>query len=145
MTWAYLQRAKADGIRHVEIMFDPQTHTARGVAIETVFAGLASALRQANDQWGISSCLILSFLRHLSEADAFAVLEQALPLRKQYADLWVAVGLDSAEQGNPPEKFARVYAKCRELGFRLVAHAGEEGPAGHYPGINGDTELHRAW
>lgn len=128
MTLAYLRRAHADGARHVEIMFDPQTHTARGIAIETVFAGLASALRAAHKQWGLSSYLILSFLRHLSEADAFTTLEQALPLRKQYADLWTAVGLDSAEQGNPPEKFARVYEKCKELGFRLVAHAGEEGP-----------------
>src|SRR5690606_11045573 len=110
------------------IMFDPQTHTVRGVPIDTVFQGLASAARQARSQWGISSYFILSFLRHLSEEDAFATLEQALPLRKDYADLWIAIGLDSAERGNPPEKFARVYAKCRELGFRLVAHAGEEGP-----------------
>lgn len=128
MTLAYLERVHADGARHVEIMFDPQTHTVRGVAIETVFQGLASAMRQAKAQWGLSSYLILSFLRHLSEEDAFATLEQALPLREQYADLWIAIGLDSAERGNPPEKFERVYAKCRELGFRLVAHAGEEGP-----------------
>lgn len=128
MTLAYLRRAHADGARHVEIMFDPQTHTARGIPIQTVFAGLASALRSAREQWGMSSYLILSFLRHLSEAEAFETLEQALPLRDQYADLWTAIGLDSAERGNPPEKFARVYAKCRELGFRLVAHAGEEGP-----------------
>lgn len=129
MAWAYLERAHADGARHVELMFDPQTHTSRGIAIETVFAGLARAMRQAHKQWGLSSYLILCFLRHLSEADAFEVLEQALPLREQYSDLWVAVGLDSAELGNPPEKFQRVFARCRELGFRLVAHAGEEGPA----------------
>ncbi len=128
MALAYLERVRADGARHVEIMFDPQTHTDRGVAIGTVFAGLASAMRHAREQWGLGGYLILSFLRHLSEADAFAVLEQALPLRDQYADLWIAIGLDSAERGNPPEKFARVYARCRELGFRLVAHAGEEGP-----------------
>ena len=128
MALAYLRRVHADGARHVEIMFDPQTHTARGIDIETVFAGLASAMRMARDQWGLSSYLILSFLRHLSEADAFETLAQALPLREQYADLWIAIGLDSAERGNPPEKFARVYARCRELGFRLVAHAGEEGP-----------------
>ena len=128
MTFAYLQRAHADGTRHVEIMFDPQTHTVRGIALETVFAGLASAMRQAREQWGLSSYLIFSFLRHLSEADAFDVLEKALPLRSQYADLWTTIGLDSAERGNPPGKFERVYAKCRELGFRLVAHAGEEGP-----------------
>lgn len=129
MTMAYLQRVHADGARHVEIMFDPQTHTERGIAIETVFEGLASAMRQAREQWGLSGYLILSFLRHLSEDEAFKVLEQALPLRDKYADLWVAIGLDSAEQGNPPEKFQRVYARCRDLGFRLVAHAGEEGPA----------------
>ncbi|WP_397474870.1 adenosine deaminase [Pusillimonas sp.] len=128
MTLAYLRRIHADGVRHVEIMFDPQTHTVRGVAMETIFKGLASAMRQARSQWGISGYLILSFLRHLSEEDAFTTLEQALPLREQYADIWTAIGLDSAERGNPPEKFERVYAKCRELGFRLVAHAGEEGP-----------------
>src|SRR5690606_30359535 len=128
MTIAYLKRAHADGARHAKIMFEPQTQTVQGVPIDTVFQGLASAARQARSQWGISSYFILSFLRHLSEEDAFATLEQALPLRKDYADLWIAIGLDSAERGNPPEKFARVYAKCRELGFRLVAHAGEEGP-----------------
>lgn len=129
LAMAYLQRAHADGLVHVEIMFDPQTHTHRGIAIETVFAGLARALREARDTLSISSYLLLSFLRHLSEDDAFATLEAALPLRDQYADLWIGVGLDSAEKGNPPEKFARLYARCAELGFRCVAHAGEEGPA----------------
>src|SRR5690606_15490702 len=81
------------------------------------------------DTLGLSSYLLLSFLRHLSEKQAFETLEQALPLREAYLDLWVGIGLDSGERGNPPEKFARVYARCRELGFRLVAHAGEEGPA----------------
>lgn len=128
MTIAYLKRVHADGARHVEIMFDPQTHTARGVSIETVFRGLASAARQARSQWGITSYFILSFLRHLTEDEAFATLEEALPLRDEYSDLWIAIGLDSAERGNPPEKFERIYARCRELGFRLVAHAGEEGP-----------------
>lgn len=131
MTWAYLQRAAADGVVHAEIMFDPQTHTSRGVSIETVFDGLASALRQGQKELGISSSLILSFLRHLSEADAFATLEQALPLRRQYEDLWLSVGLDSSENGNPPEKFRKVFAHCKELGFRRVAHAGEEGPAAY--------------
>ncbi|XOT97172.1 adenosine deaminase, partial [Alcaligenes pakistanensis] len=131
MTWAYFLRAQADGIVHAEIMFDPQTHTARGIAMETVFAGIARAARQAKSELGISSYLILSFLRHLSEADAFATLEAALPLRKQYADLWIAIGLDSSEKGNPPAKFEKVYARCRELEFRLVAHAGEEGPASY--------------
>ncbi len=131
MTWAYLRRAREDGVVHAEIMFDPQTHTARGVSMQTVFAGIAGAARQARRELGVSSYLILSFLRHLSEEDAFQTLEAALPLREQYADLWVAIGLDSAEKGNPPAKFERVYARCRELGFRLVAHAGEEGPASY--------------
>ena len=125
---AYLRRAHADGVVHAEIMFDPQTHTARGIALDTVFAGLARALREARDTLGMSSCLLLSFLRHLSEDDAFATLEAALPLRETYADLWIGIGLDSSERGNPPEKFARIYARCAQLGFRLVAHAGEEGP-----------------
>lgn len=129
MTLAYFKRIHEDGVVHTEIMFDPQTHTSRGVSMETIFAGIAKACRDAHTQWGISSYLILSFLRHLSEAEAFETLEAALPLREQYHDLWIAIGLDSAEQGNPPEKFARVYAHCKELGFRLVAHAGEEGPA----------------
>jgi len=129
LTLAYMRRIHADGVRHTEIMFDPQTHTTRGVAIATVMAGIARALREARQTLGISSYLILSFLRHLSEEEAFATLDEALPLRGEYEDLWCAVGLDSGEQGNPPEKFARVYARCRELGFKRVAHAGEEGPA----------------
>lgn len=129
MTLAYMQKAHADGIVHAEIMFDPQTHTARGVPIETVFAGIARALRQMRDTHGLSSYLIMCFLRHLSEEDAFETLEAALPLREQYQDLWLAIGLDSAEKNNPPEKFARVFKRCKDLGFRLVAHAGEEGPA----------------
>ncbi|WP_323017239.1 adenosine deaminase [Castellaniella sp.] len=129
LTMAYLHHAQADGLAHVELMFDPQTHTHRGIAIETVFAGLARALREARGTMGISGYLLLSFLRHLSEEDAFATLNAALPLRSQYDDLWVGIGLDSSERGNPPEKFARVYARCAELGFHLVAHAGEEGPA----------------
>lgn len=128
LTAAYLARAHADGVVHAELMFDPQTHTSRGVPIETVFAGLASAMREARQTLGLSSVLILSFLRHLPEDDALQTLETALSLREDYADLWVAVGLDSGERGNPPEKFARVYARCAELGFRLTAHAGEEGP-----------------
>lgn len=131
LAMAYLQRAHADGVVHTEIMFDPQTHTQRGIAIETVFAGLARALREARDTLGITSYLLLSFLRHLSEKDAFATLEAALPLREQHRDLWIGIGLDSSERGNPPEKFARVYRRCAELGFQLVAHAGEEGPAAY--------------
>lgn len=124
MARAYLARAVADNVVHAEIFFDPQTHTARGVGMETVVNGLYRACRDAQIEQGISSSLILSFLRHLSEEDALATLEQALPLR----DRFIGVGLDSSELGNPPEKFARVFARCRELGLHLVAHAGEEGP-----------------
>ena len=128
LTMAYVRRALADNVRHAELFFDPQTHTARGIPIETVFSGMARALRDARAANGFSSRLILCFLRHLSEEDAFATLDAALPLRESYADLWIGVGLDSGEVGNPPEKFARVFAKARELGFHVVAHAGEEGP-----------------
>ena len=129
MTWAYLERARSDGIVHVEIMFDPQTHTARGVPIEVVFSGIARALRKAQHDFGISSYMIMCFLRHLPEDDAVQTLHTALVLRDEYRDLWLGIGLDSAERGNPPAKFARVFRECKELGFRLVAHAGEEGPA----------------
>lgn len=125
MTMAYVERAVADNVRHAEIFFDPQTHTARGVDIEIVIDGIADALAQARTQYDFSSSMILCFLRHLSEEDAFATLEAALP----YRDRFVGVGLDSSERGNPPEKFARVFARARELGLHRVAHAGEEGPA----------------
>jgi adenosine deaminase len=124
MAWAYLLRAQADNVLHTEMFFDPQTHTARGVAMETVINGLHRACVDAKARLGVSALLILCFLRHLSEEDAFATLEQALPLR----DKFVGVGLDSSEVGHPPEKFAKVFARCRALGFHLVAHAGEEGP-----------------
>ncbi len=124
MARAYLQRAAADNVLHAEIFFDPQTHTARGVPIEVVVAGLHRACADAQAELGISSALILCFLRHLSEEDALQTLEAALPLR----DKFIGVGLDSSEVGHPPEKFARVFARCRELGLHLVAHAGEEGP-----------------
>ena len=124
MAHAYLARAAADNVAHTEIFFDPQTHTARGIAMGTVINGLHRACVDAQTQWGLSAVLILCFLRHLSEADAFEVLEQALP----YQDKFIGVGLDSSELGHPPEKFAQVFAKCRSLGLRLVAHAGEEGP-----------------
>lgn len=120
MTAAYLQRAEADNVRHTEIFFDPQTHTARGVPVKDVIDGIHRACQDSP----VSATLILSFLRHLSEEEAFATLEEALP----YRDKYIGVGLDSSERGNPPEKFARVFARCKELGFRLVAHAGEEGP-----------------
>lgn len=122
MTAAYLLRAKKDNIRHAEIFFDPQTHTARGVAIESVINGIHNACVAA--QSFISTRLILCFLRHLSEQDAFDTLQIALPLR----DKFMGIGLDSAEFGNPPEKFARVFAYAKSSGFYLVAHAGEEGP-----------------
>ncbi len=124
MAWAYLERAAADNVVRAEMFFDPQTHTARGVAMETVIAGLHRACVDADDRLGVSAALILCFLRHLSEDDALATLEQALP----YRDKFIGVGLDSSEVGHPPEKFARVFARCRELGLHLVAHAGEEGP-----------------
>jgi len=124
MAWAYLERAKADNVIHTEMFFDPQTHTARGVSMETVINGLHRACVQAGQQLGVSASLILCFLRHLSEEEAFETLEAALP----YRDRFIGVGLDSSEVGHPPEKFARVFARCRALGFRLVAHAGEEGP-----------------
>jgi adenosine deaminase len=128
LTMAYVQRALADEVRHAELFFDPQTHTARGVSLATVFAGISRALREARLERGFSSRLILCFLRHLSEDEALETLDAALPLRAQYADLWTGVGLDSGELGNPPEKFARVFARARGLGFHVVAHAGEEGP-----------------
>lgn len=124
MAWAYLRRAHADRVIHAEIFFDPQTHTARGVDIGVVIAGLRRACDQARAEFGMTSALILCFLRHLSEADAFATLEAALPHREHF----IGVGLDSSEVGHPPAKFSRVFARCRELGLRIVAHAGEEGP-----------------
>lgn len=127
MARAYLDRAVADNVVHTEIFFDPQTHTERGVAMETVINGLYRACRDAQIEQGISSSLILSFLRHLSEESALQTLEAALPLR----DRFIGVGLDSSELGNPPEKFERVFARCKQLGLHLVAHAGEEGPAAY--------------
>ncbi|VXB68827.1 Adenine deaminase [Burkholderia sp. 8Y] len=127
MTMAYVERALADHVTHAEIFFDPQTHTERGVAIETVVAGIESALAEGEKR-GLTSKLILCFLRHLSEDDALATYESALPLFDQYAHRLIGVGLDSSERGHPPSKFARVFAKARERGLKLVAHAGEEGP-----------------
>lgn len=124
MTMAYLERCKADNVRHTEIFFDPQTHTDRGVPFEAVIEGITSALREGERELGISSKLILCFLRHLSAEAAMDTLEQALP----YRDRIVAVGLDSAEKGHPPEKFTAVFDRARAEGFLTVAHAGEEGP-----------------
>ncbi|EMA8957413.1 adenosine deaminase [Vibrio fluvialis] len=125
LTWAYLLRCQQDNVMHTEIFFDPQTHTARGIAFETVINGITQALEKGQQELGISSQLIMCFLRHLSEADAMLTLQQALP----YKDKIVGVGLDSSEQGHPPEKFQHVFRQAREAGFIAVAHAGEEGPA----------------
>lgn len=124
MAWAYFERAAADHVVRAELFFDPQTHTERGVPFETVITGLHRACQQAQQQLGVSADLILCFLRHLSEDDAFRTLAEAEPFRH----LFIGVGLDSSERGHPPEKFARVFARCAELGLHLVAHAGEEGP-----------------
>jgi adenosine deaminase len=127
MTWAYLERAHSDGVVHTEIFFDPQTHTQRGIAFGTVMAGITRALAKGEREFGITSRLILCFLRHLSAADAMRTLEEALPYK---ADIH-GVGLDSSEVGHPPSKFAEVFAAARKAGFRAVAHAGEEGPAAY--------------
>jgi len=125
LTWAYLLKCQEQNVVHVEPFFDPQTHTDRGIAFATVLNGIERALVDGKNKLGISSELIMCFLRHLSEEDAFITLEQAIP----HLDKIKAVGLDSSEKGHPPEKFSRVFAKARQLGLLTVAHAGEEGPA----------------
>ena len=127
LTLNYLQRAAQQNIRHVEIFFDPQTHTNRGISFETVVTGIHKALQDGNKKLNISSKLIMCFLRDLSEDAAQKTLAQALP----YKDWIVGVGLDSAEIGNPPSKFQHVFAQAREYGFLTCAHAGEEGPPGY--------------
>ncbi|MCP4982973.1 MAG: adenosine deaminase [Gammaproteobacteria bacterium] len=127
LCWAYLLRCQQDNVVHSEIFFDPQTHTDRGIAFDTVIDGLQRALEQGRTELGISSQLIMCFLRHLDEDSAFDTLQQALPHR----DKIIAVGLDSAEAGNPPQKFQRVFEAALDAGFLSVAHAGEEGPAGY--------------
>jgi len=124
LTWAYLQRCVAQNVRHTEIFFDPQTHTSRGIPFETVITGIYRALEAGKQQLGVSSKLILSFLRHLNAESAMETLEQALPFK----DWLVGVGLDSSELGNPPEKFKSVFERALKEGFLTVAHAGEEGP-----------------
>ena len=124
LTWAYLLRCKAQNVIHTEPFFDPQTHTDRGIPFEVVLNGIAAALKDGEQQLGITSGLILSFLRHLSEDEAQKTLDQALPFREAF----VAVGLDSSEMGHPPSKFQRVFDRARHEGFLTVAHAGEEGP-----------------
>ncbi len=130
LAWAYLQRAAADNVVHAEIFFDPQTHTARGVPIEAVIRGLDHACRRAHAELRLSATLILCFLRHLSEDEAIATFEAALPWKHHF----IGVGLDSSERGHPPEKFARVFAMAREAGLHVVAHAGEEGPPAYIRG-----------
>ena len=124
MTRAYLGRAHADGVVHAEIFFDPQTHTDRGLPFEVAVDGICAALDEAAQEFGMSSRLIMCFLRHLSEEQAFATIDQSMS-RRECID---GVGLDSSERGHPPEKFARVFTRCGELGWHRVAHAGEEGP-----------------
>ena len=125
LTWAYLLKCQQDNVVHTEIFFDPQTHTERGIAFEVIISGITQALNQAEQELGISSQLNMCFLRHLDEDSAFETLKQALP----YKDKIIAVGLDSSEKGNPPEKFKHVFQEAINQGFLTVAHAGEEGPA----------------
>jgi adenosine deaminase len=124
LAWAYFERAHADNVRHVEMFFDPQGHTSRGISFATVIEGLSRAIADAGRKLGLKASLIMCFLRHLDEADAERTLDCALPFK----DRIVGVGLDSSERGNPPGKFKRVFERAREAGFFLTAHAGEEGP-----------------
>ncbi|MEM9667865.1 MAG: adenosine deaminase [Pseudomonadota bacterium] len=124
LAFAYLERVEADNVRHVEVFFDPQAHTGRSVPFQTVVEGVLEALKDSERDFGISWKLIMSFLRHLSEEDGFALLEESTPWHQHF----IGVGLDSSEVGNPPEKFARLFKRCDEMGFKLCMHAGEEGP-----------------
>lgn len=124
LTLAYMQRAHGDGVVHAEVFFDPQGHTRRGIAFETVMRGITSGLKEAQISMGITSRLIMCFLRDLPEADALQTLKNAEP----WLEALTGVGLDSSELGHPPAKFARAFAAARSMGLKLVAHAGEEGP-----------------
>jgi len=139
LMWAYLCMCKKDNVVHTEIMFDPQTHTERGVGFEVFMPGFMRAMDKAHTEWGQSSLLIMSFLRHLSEKSALDTLEAAAP----YMQMITAVGLDSAELGNPPEKFTRVFAKAKKLGLLRVAHAGEEGPPAYIWGALNALDVDR--
>ena len=139
MAWAYFERAHADGVVRAEVFFDPQTHTARGVPMGAVIQGLSRACADAQARLGLSADLILCFLRHLSEDEALATLEAAMPWRQHF----IGVGLDSSEQGHPPEKFARVFARARALGLHAVAHAGEEGPPAYIWGALDELKVER--
>jgi adenosine deaminase len=125
LTWAYVSKVYLENVIHTEIMFDPQGHTDRGIEFDTVINGIDRALKDAQSKLGMTTVLIMSFLRHLDEESAFKTLEDGL----RHQDKIAAIGLDSSELGNPPSKFERVYKKAKEAGFKLVAHAGEEGPA----------------
>ena len=127
MTWAYLLTCKAQNILHTEIFFDPQTHTKRGIAFETVVKGISQALQKGEKELGISSFLIMCFLRHLSEEEAFETLHASLPFK----ELIIGVGLDSSEVGHPPSKFKKVFEEARNMGYNVVAHAGEEGDSSY--------------
>jgi adenosine deaminase len=139
LMWSYLCHCRADNVVHAEIMFDPQTHTDRGIGFDIFMPGFKRAIQQAQQEWGQSCLLIMSFLRHLSEASAIRTLEQAQPY---LADI-IAVGLDSAEMGNPPEKFSQVFAMAKSLGLKRVAHAGEEGPPAYVWGALNDLQVDR--
>ncbi|WP_252178936.1 adenosine deaminase [Endozoicomonas sp. 4G] len=125
LTWAYLERCQKDNVVHTEIFFDPQTHTDRGISFGTVFEGIDAALQDGKKQLGISSHIIMCFLRHLSAEDAMNTFAMSKPWHHRM----IGVGLDSSEQGNPPRKFTEVFEKARQAGLKAVAHAGEEGPA----------------
>ncbi|CAE09856.1 adenosine deaminase [Wolinella succinogenes] len=127
LAWAYLLRCKAQNICHTEIFFDPQTHTSRGVSFETVIEGITKALEKGEKELGISSFLIMCFLRHLSESEGFEILKSSLPFREKI----LGVGLDSSEVGHPPSKFERLFLECRKAGYKIVAHAGEEGDSSY--------------
>ncbi len=127
LTWHYIKKCQQHNIIHIEPFFDPQAHTQRGIAFSTVIKGIATALTEANKHFGISSKLIMCFLRHLNESDALKTLKQAEP----FLDLITAVGLDSSEKNHPPEKFTQVFSKAKSLGLLTVAHAGEEGSTTH--------------
>lgn len=139
LMWAYLSKCAEQNVVHTEIMFDPQTHTQRGIDYPVFMAGFARAIAQAKTRYGISVYLILSFLRHLDEASAIETLAAAKP----YYSMIKAVGLDSSELGNPPEKFTQVFAQAKALGFKLVAHAGEEGPPAYIWGALNDLHVDR--
>ncbi|AOO64124.1 adenosine deaminase [Sulfurospirillum halorespirans] len=127
LTWAYLLTCKAQNVLHVEIFFDPQTHTQRGISFKTVVDGITQALQKGEIELGISSFLIMCFLRHLSEEEAFKTLQESL----LFKDKILGVGLDSSEVGHPPSKFERVFAACENVGYKIVAHAGEEGDSSY--------------